>query len=122
MKEFHIDGSGARPDGTGSGFAWVRIGTEEQRIYRVDGLTNNMAEYRALISVLKHLAKGNRARIFTDSQLVCQQFNHRWSINDPKLIRLLDRAEDLIEESELEIEVQWIRREENVAGKLLEKH
>jgi ribonuclease HI len=120
MKQFHIDGSGSRPDGTGSGFAWVRIGTEEQRVYRVDGLTNNQAEYRALLSVLKHLNYGNEARIFTDSQLVCQQFNRRWSINDPKLIRLLDRAEELIEDKQLEIDVQWIPREQNVAGKLLE--
>lgn len=122
MKVFHIDGAGMRPDGSGSGFAWVRIGTEEQRVYRVDGLTNNVAEYRALISVLKHLNHGNEARIFTDSQLVCQQFNHCWSINDPKLIRLLDRTEELIEDKDLEIDVKWIRREENVAGKLLEKH
>lgn len=122
MKTFHIDGAGMRPDGTGSGFAWVQIGTEEQRIYRVDGLTNHAAEYRALISVLKHLARCNRARIFTDSQLVCEQFNGRWSINDPKLIRLLDRVEDLIEEKELEIDVKWIPRNENVAGKLLERN
>lgn len=121
MKIFHVDGAGMRPDGTGSGFAWVRIGTDEQRVCRADGLTNNAAEYRALISVLKHLAPGNRARIFTDSQLVCEQFNHRWSVNDPKLIRLLNRAEDLIEEKELEVQVRWIRREENIAGKLLER-
>jgi ribonuclease HI len=121
MKIFHIDGAGMRPDGTGSGFAWVRIGTKEQRIYRVDGLTNNVAEYRALLSVLKHLAQGNQACIFTDSQLVCQQFSHSWLINDPKLIRLLERAENLIEEKQLEIHVKWIRREENVAGKLLER-
>lgn len=122
MKEFHIDGAGMRPDGSGSGFAWVRIGTDERRICRVDGLTNNVAEYRALISVLKGLNNGNAARIFTDSQLVCEQFNRRWSINDPKLIRLFDQAEDLIEEKQLEIEVRWIPRGENVAGKLLEKH
>jgi ribonuclease HI len=121
VKRFHIDGAGARPDGTGSGFAWVRLGTERQRVHREDGLTNNAAEYRALLSVLRYLAAGRRARIFTDSQLVCEQYNGRWAINDPKLVTLLTQARDLIEDKELEIEVRWIPREENVAGKLLDR-
>jgi|ERR1019366_3905761 ribonuclease HI len=121
LKVFHVDGAGARPDGTGSGFAWVRIGTEKQRVKRVDGLTNNEAEYRALLAVLKYLAEGSRARIFTDSQLVCEQFNGRWAVNDPKLIDLLSRARDLIENKSLHVEVAWIPRGQNEAGKLLER-
>jgi len=31
-KLFHIDGAGARPDGTGSGFAWVRLDRDEERV------------------------------------------------------------------------------------------
>jgi ribonuclease HI len=121
LKVFHVDGAGARPDGTGSGFAWVRIGTEKQWIKRVDGLTNNAAEYRALLSVLSYLAEGSQARIYTDSQLVCQQFNRKWAVNDPKLIGLLSMVRELIERKSLEIELQWIPREQNAAGKLLEK-
>jgi ribonuclease HI len=121
VKLFHIDGAGARPDGTGSGFAWVRIGTDKQHIKRVDGLTNNAAEYRALLAVLKYLAEDSRAKIYTDSQVVCQQFNNRWAVNDPKLIQLLARAREFIEFKSLDIEVNWIPREQNVAGKLLER-
>jgi hypothetical protein len=46
----HCDGAGSRPDGKGSGFAWIRPHTGERYVERVDGLTNNQAEYRALIS------------------------------------------------------------------------
>src|ERR1039458_6284472 len=104
LKIFHIDGAGARPDGTGSGFAWARIGTEKQSIKRVEGLTNNEAEYRALLAVLKYLAEGSRARIFTDSQLVCQQFNGNWAVNDDKLATLLaDRKSTRLNSSHLGI-------------------
>jgi ribonuclease HI len=122
LKNFHIDGAGARPDGTGSGYAWVRIGTDKQRIKRVDGWTNNEAEYWALVSVLKYLAGGSRVRIYTDSQVVCQQFNGKWAVNDPKLIDLLSRAREFIENKSLDVEVVWIPRERNEAGKLLERN
>jgi ribonuclease HI len=114
LKTFHIAGTGPqRPDGTGSWFAWKRPAWEV--ISRENGLTNNVAEYRALLSVLRYVAEGSRARIFTDSQLVCEQFNGRWAINDPKLVTLLTEARDLIEEKDLEIDVRWIPREKNVA-------
>jgi ribonuclease HI len=122
VKRFHIDGAGPRPDGTGSGFGWVRLDRDHQQIKRMDGLTSNQAEYRGLISVLKYLAPGSNARIYTDSQLVCEQFNNRWRVYNPELRALLERARDLIEEKELTVCVKWIPREENLAGKLLDRY
>ena len=49
------DGSGQRPDGTGSGYAWLRKDTGEKKIVRKNGLTNNQAEYWAIISALENL-------------------------------------------------------------------
>jgi ribonuclease HI len=120
-KTFHIDGAGSRPDGTGSGFGWVRLDRNEQRIKWIAGLTCNEAEYRGLLSVLKHLAPGSTAIINTDSQLVCEQFNCRWAVRDPDLRALLQKARDLIEDKELSVQVRWIPREENLAGKLLDR-
>jgi ribonuclease HI len=120
-KVFHIDGAGERPDGTGSGFAWVRLDRDEDRVRYTDGLTNNQAEYRGLIAVLKYLLPGSSAQILTDSQLVCEQFNNRWAVHDPDLRALLQKARDLIEDKELEIRVRWIPRGENLAGKLLDR-
>jgi ribonuclease HI len=97
------------------------LGTDKQRVKRVDGLTNNQAEYWGLIAVLQYLAEGSCAVIRTDSQLLCEQFNSRWAVNDAQLLALLSDARKLIREKKLDIDVRWIPREENVAGKLLDR-
>jgi hypothetical protein len=43
-------------------------------------------------------------------------------VNDPKLIPLLSRAREFIEKKSLNVEVVWIPRERNEAGKLLERN
>jgi ribonuclease HI len=121
LKRFHIDGAGARPNGSGSGYAWIRLGTEIQRIKRVDGLTNNQAEYRALLAVLGYVARESHLVISTDSQLVCEQFCGRYAVRDPKLKALLSQARQIITEKDLTVEVKWISREQNFAGRLLER-
>jgi ribonuclease HI len=121
VKKFHVDGAGARPDGTGSGLAWVRIGTEKCRVKLIDGLSNNQAEYRALIDVLKYVAQGSSVCIKTDSLLVVEQFRGRWAVNDPILKGLLAEARNLVQAKKLEVEVEWIPRERNLAGKILDR-
>jgi ribonuclease HI len=121
LKSFHIDGAGQRPDGSGSGFAWVRLGTDKQRVKRIDGLSNNQSEYRALLAVLRYVAEGSNVRICTDSMLVAEQFAGRWAVNNPELAKLLSTARELIEDKSLRVEVQWIPRQQNEAGRLLEK-
>jgi ribonuclease HI len=121
LKLFHIDGAGQRPDGTGSGYAWVRIRTGQEYLKRIDGLTNNVAEYRGLLAVLRHVTEGSHVEICTDSMLVAQQFSGNWAVNDPKLVRLLSAARELIADKDLTVQVTWISREENAAGKVLER-
>src|ERR1035438_4217424 len=41
-----FDGAGCRPNGEGSGFAWICPDSNEKLVQRVPGLTNNQAEYR----------------------------------------------------------------------------
>jgi ribonuclease HI len=122
LKVFHIDGAGVRPDGTGSGYAWVRLDKKDvHRIRWADGLTNNQAEYSALISVLRYVRPESCAIIWTDSQLVTEQFRGRWAVNNPDLIELLCTARELISQKSLHIEVKWIPRLQNKAGLLLER-
>lgn len=122
VKEFHIDGAGSQPGGTGSGTAWVKLGTDRQRVEWMDGLTNNQAEYGALIAVLEYVHEGSSVRIFSDSQLIVEQFNRRYAVRDPKLVRLLAKVRRLEQEKELDVELLWIPRGQNLAGKLLERH
>jgi ribonuclease HI len=113
------DGAGKRPDGKGSGFAWLREDTGEQHIQRVDGLTNNEAEYQAVISVLNSLAAGSELEILTDSLLVVSQLRGEYRIRDSKLTRLASEVKTIAESKRLSLKVTWVRREGNLAGKLL---
>ncbi len=121
-KVFHIDGAGQGPDGKGSGWAWVYLDKDKEQIERVDGLTSNEAEYGALIGVLQYVKRGSSVLLFTDSSLVSNQFNGNFRVKEPRLKRLLDEARRLMEERNLEVEVRWIPRERNLAGKLLDRN
>jgi ribonuclease HI len=113
------DGAGARLDGTGSGFAWLRPDTGEKHVERQDGLTNNEAEYRSLLSAAQNLTDGSQAEIFTDSELMCRQFNGTAKVLDHKLQALLSDVRTTIGRKRLSITLQWISRQQNLAGKLL---
>jgi hypothetical protein len=96
-----VDGAGSRPDGTGSGFAWICTTTKEKRIEHVPGLTNNQAEYRAFIAALTALPDGSHAEFFSDSQLLCCRFNGQYKVKDPGLTDFLAQAQSLIKEKKL---------------------
>ena len=115
----HVDGAGARPDGKGSGFAWIEEGTGRRHVCHQDGLTNNEAEYLALRSALEHLPSGSIAEIFTDSMLVYSQFNGLHRVCGAKMSRLLGAVKDVIAKNRLTVNVIWKPRQENLAGKLL---
>ncbi len=114
-----VDGAGSRPDGTGSGFAWICSTTKEQRIEHVPGLTNNQAEYRGFIAALASLADGTCADMFSDSEVLCCQFNGTYKVHDPDLASLLSQAQSLIKEKMLSVTLQWVPRARNLAGRLL---
>src|SRR5262249_26764445 len=87
-----IDGAGARPDGSGSAVSWLCTTTGEKRIDQIPSLTNNQAEYRALLSALMGLEQGSQAEIFSDSQLLCYQFSGEYAVHDENLANLLEQA------------------------------
>jgi ribonuclease HI len=113
------DGAGARPDGKGSGFAWIREDTGEKYIHHEDGLTNNRAEYRAVLALVEALPKASAAEVLTDSDLVANQFNKRYKVLDPMLAELLAKIRKVIDGKRLEVTVSWVPRQANLAGKLL---
>jgi len=115
----YFDGSGMRPDGTGSGYAWVIETTGIKMVQPMDGLTSNQAEYRGLLSLVKHIPEYSKANLFSDSQLVVSQYNRVWKVRDPELQRLLYLVRDVIQERHLKVKLKWIPRRENLAGKLL---
>jgi ribonuclease HI len=115
----YTDGSGARPDGKGSGFAWLRAESGEKKISRQDHLTSNQAEYLAIISALESLPKGAKAELRTDSENTCCQLNGQRRVRDPKLVELHGQILNLNEKNKLDVIFVWIPRRENLAGKLI---
>ena len=113
------DGAGPRPDGKGSGFAWIREDTKQKQIQHVDGLTNNMAEYMAVQSALESLPNGIAVEILTDSEVVVNQFNGTFRVKSHLLIPLLARVQETVAQKKLQVIVSWIPRDLNLAGKLL---
>ena len=98
---------------------WITTTTGERRVERVSGLTNNQAEYRAFINALTALPDGSRSEFFSDSQLLCCQFNGQYKVKDSELGDFLAQAQSLIKEKKLSVTLQWVPRSRNVAGKLL---
>jgi ribonuclease HI len=114
-----IDGSGSKPDGSGSGFAWICTTTKEKKIEHVAGLTNNQAEYRAFVAALDALPNRSHAEFFSDSQVLCCQYQGTYRVRNPELEDLLLQARSLIKEKGLIVTLKWIPRARNLAGKLL---
>ncbi len=138
----YVDGSG-RPKG---GFGWFVKETCESHYERSgddDDITNNQAEYMAVISAIKHAHSKlgeepyrDGVAIYSDSLVIVKQLNHEYAIND-------DRLRELAREAWLELAkfdehggangglrsssggnprrptIVWIRRGENLAGKML---
>jgi ribonuclease HI len=115
----YTDGSGQRPDGKGSGIAWYRVDKSQRHTEAIPGLTNNEAEYRAVISAVEALERNSEAEILTDSELVCCQFSGQWRVSNPMLSNLLCKLRTLAARKQVCIKLTWIPRRENLAGKMI---
>lgn len=86
--------------------------------------SNNIAEYHALILLLRRLHErrpshpGEAYVIRGDSQLVVGQMEGRYRVRDEKLRPLHDEARRLA--ADLPVVFRWVPRTENRAGHLLE--
>lgn len=120
--EIYIDGSGSKPDGTGSGFAWLQPKNSKSEVHWKNYLTNNQAEYNALLSAITALPEKVNVIVYTDSLIVCEQFNGRYKVRDFALSELLQNVKNLILEKQLTVIVKWISRDSNYADKLLKKN
>ncbi len=114
-----FDGAGCRPNGEGSGFAWLCPDTNQRRVERVEGLTNNQAEYKAFLAALQHVPEDSAVEMFSDSQLICSQFAGQYRVKDYALQELLSEVLALILSKRLKVTLQWVPRTQNLAGKLL---
>ena len=125
--KIYIDGACQPNPGAGGIGIYVKgDGIEESFSLPLNGtVTNNIAEYQALIFSLKLInkkyLKSDEIFIFSDSNLVCMHFNEQWKCKDAKLIPLLQTAKDISQEFRNKIILRYIPREENSIADSLAK-
>jgi ribonuclease HI len=76
-------------------------------------MTNNQAEYHALVEGLKLIKdwKPDRLVIYLDSKLVVEQIKGNWKIKEPDLQKLHAEAMSLLQQ--MTYEISHVPREEN---------
>jgi len=104
-------------DGSGKGF-YAFVAERKGEIFKIGifrkkGITNNQAEYLAILETLKNFPKGDLI-IYSDSLLIVNQLNGVYKIKNEKLKKIAKARKRFVE-------IRWIPRSSNKAGKLLEK-
>ncbi len=111
----YVDGSG----GDNSGYGFFVKETGESFYEKKPDITNNQAEYLAIISALnKHANSKEEITIYSDSKNTVNQLNHEFAINNEQL-RSLAREDWSIMGKFSSLSIVWIPRNENLAGKML---
>ena len=111
----YVDGSG----GPYGGFGFFVKETGESFYEKKSEITNNQAEYMAIISALKKFVDtDNEITIYSDSKNTVNQLNYEFAINNEKLRDLARESWALIAKFS-SISIIWISRKENLAGKML---
>jgi len=111
----YVDGSG----GSNSGFGFFVKETGESFYEKKSEITNNQAEYMAIILALKKFVETNdEITIYSDSKNTVNQLNHEFAINNEKLRDLARESWVLIAKFS-SMSIIWIPRKENLAGKML---
>ena len=110
-----VDGSG----GASSGFGYYVKETGGSFYEKKPDITNNQAEYMAIISVLKKFSGSkDEIIIYSDSKNTVSQLNHEYAINNEQLRSLAREAWEMITKFP-NLKIKWIPRNENLAGKML---
>ncbi len=111
----YVDGSG----GENSGYGYFVKETGESFYGKKSNLTNNQAEYLAMIAALKKFVNSNdEIIIFSDSKNTVSQLNHEFAINNEHLRVLAQEAWNIIGKFS-NLTLTWVPRKENLAGKML---
>ena len=111
----YVDGSG----GSNAGYGYFVKETGESFYEKKPEITNNQAEYLAIISALKKYVNSNdEIIIYSDSKNTVNQLNHEFAINNEQLRNLAREAWSLMAKF-TNLSIVWIPRNNNLAGKML---
>lgn len=97
--------------------------TDSGYIGEGDGVTNNVAEYTALIEALEYAADeldADTIHVHGDSQLVIRQMTGQYNVNSQRLMPLWREAKSLSRTLD-DVHFQWVPREQNEHADKLSK-
>lgn len=89
-----------------------------------EGMSNNVAEYAALIYFLEwYISTSQSAHVilYSDSQLVVMQMDNKWKVKGGLYLSYYLKAKQLLSTSAISIEFKWIPREANIFADNLTK-
>jgi ribonuclease HI len=109
-------------DGSGDGHSVALFPNDEVYFMYEKGVSNNEAEFNAVILALENLPPRSHARIRTDSQTVVWHLTDERRSKSPAFVKKSVEVQDLIRGKELTIEIQWIPRGHNTADRLLKQY
>jgi len=116
--EIYTDGAGWNGKVSKYAYLILKDGKEIKREVEVVNkkLTNNEAEYTALIEALKDKNSKN-ATIYMDSKLVVEQLAGNYVVKAENLYNLFLKAQELVKKRN--VKLKWIPRKKNIAGKII---
>ena len=110
----HCDGL-ANPNPGKATWAFIDLTHgEEQYGYLGDHITNNVAEYEAVLRAVEYARQfpQEQTEILTDSMLVVNQVNGKWQCKRPELAELRNSVQGLKPSN---VSIGWIRGTDNEA-------
>ena len=119
---FYIDGGVRGHQTPGKRRGLIAVVYDRKRVVEaVGGVTNNQAEYLALIRALELARReGDTAvEILSDSELLVRQMRGEYAVRSPNVAPLYKKAKELVCGFK-HFTIQWVPRGENLAGKVLE--
>ncbi len=111
----YVDGSSrGNPGPAGIGIV-IKVGDKVEKYHEYVGrLTNNAAEYLALVRALEKVISKNirKVRVVTDSQLLAKQVRGEYRVRSSGLSELYKKVVSLVSQLE-RFEIVYVSREEN---------
>jgi ribonuclease HI len=108
-------------DGSGKGFYGYMLDGKSRILCENTPGTNNQNEWMGLYILLLDLPDKTKIKVYSDSQLVVNQFNEKWIIKSPYLQTCFSMCKVLVKIKEIDMDLVWVPRELNLFGKKLEK-
>lgn len=122
--EIHVDGaSSGNPGRAGIGLIIESVdGSRLEKSLHIGLATNNVAEYTAIVEALRTAEQlgATAVRIYSDSELVINQLNGKYTVRNPELQRLRGTIESISRRFD-RVEFIKVPREENRVADALAK-